>query len=462
MNISKPLKNFVLRTSSFVLITLLTSAAFAAEVSSVIVRQQWPWSTDIKVEYALSGVDASHPVNISVRAFNGDTELDSAALASAITGRLNLITSPVGSFMIDPVAAFGTSEVALGNFRVRLLLSDAMEDVLYKIVDLDPPYTITNVKRKDFYNGTYQDFVTSYSDIYSTFTTSLPDVLIWRGVTNDIYKTDKMVFRRIPAAGKSFNFQNNTNKVVTFTKDFYIGVFEVTQSQQAKFYSRESWETNALYAAKRPATRHAITTLRGSGTWPDNKTHTDCQNYDCLAGNMQKATGLRVDLPTEAMWEYACRAGTTTTLYTGTTHPVNTANRWMSLLLYRGRWCNRADNNYGNDAATRNSNLSDCTAAVGTYLPNAFGLYDMLGNALELCLDRWSDSPSGGTDPVGTTSTADASKNYCVGRGGSANTGFGGVQVSARAKKLRAGDNSYVDNGGRLCIWLGDNDDGEL
>ena len=132
---------------------LLTPAALFADpqVERVIVRQQWPWSSDVKVEYALSGVDASHPVNISVRAFNGDTELDSAALASAITGRLNLITSPVGSFMIDPVAAFGTSEVALGNFRVRLLLSDAMEDVLYKIVDLDPPYTITNVKRKDFY-----------------------------------------------------------------------------------------------------------------------------------------------------------------------------------------------------------------------------------------------------------------------------------------------------------------------
>jgi len=440
---------------------LLTPAALFADpqVERVIVRQQWPWSTDVKVEYALSGVDASHPVNISVRAFNGDTELDSAALASAITGRLNLITSPVGSFMIDPVAAFGTSEVALGNFRVRLLLSDAMEDVLYKIVDLDPPYTITNVKRKDFYNGTYQDFVTSYSDIYSTFTTSLPDVLIWRGVTNDVYKTDKMVFRRIPAAGKSFNFQSNTNKVVTFTKDFYIGVFEVTQSQQAKFYTRTSWETNALYTAKRPATRLSIETLRGSGTWPDNKTHTDCQNYTCLAGNMQKATGLRIDLPTEAMWEYACRAGTTTVLYGGTSDSTTSS---LHAKLCRARYRNRPDVNYGNNASTRNSDLSDCTAAVGTYLPNAFGLYDMLGNALELCLDRWSDSPPGGIDPVGTTSTAATEKNYCVGRGGSANTAYGSVTDSARTKKMRGFTDTYVDNGGRLCIWIGDNDDGEL
>ena len=53
----------------------LSAALSAATVESVIVRQMWPWSTDIKVEYQLSGVDASHPVDISVRAFNGGTEI---------------------------------------------------------------------------------------------------------------------------------------------------------------------------------------------------------------------------------------------------------------------------------------------------------------------------------------------------------------------------------------------------
>ena len=445
----------------------------AATINQVIVRQQWPWSTDVKVEYSLTGVDAAHPVDIAVTAYNGDTPLDSSRLRSSIKGDLYGITEEFGEFYIDPIAAFGSERIAMTKFKVKLAVSDSaanLNDVLYKILDLTSPYKVTDVTRKDLRNGKYGKCVTSFADIDPEFSTSLTDVLIWVDVTNDVYKTDKMVFRRIPAAGQSFMFMTNNVYVnggagveVSFTKDFYIGVFEVTQSQQAKFYTRTSWETNALYTAKRPATRLSIETLRGSwASWPNNQTHTDCQNYDCLAGNMQKATGLRIDLPTEAMWEYACRAGTTTTLYGGTDNPVNTANRWFSLLLYRGRWCNRADNNYGNDAATRNSNLSDCTAAVGTYLPNAFGLYDMLGNALELCLDRWSDSPSGGTDPVGTTSTADASKNYCVGRGGSANTGFGSVNDGARTQKMRSFSDSYVDNGGRLCIWIGDNDDGEL
>ena len=458
-----------LSTLNSKLITAATAAfaafaAVAADISDVIVRQQWPWSTDIKVEFKLTNVTT--PVTVNVEASEGNTPLDSTNLRNAITGDLwGLTEGGVYSFMIDPKVAFGEERAAIPNFKVRLSLTDApanADEILYKIVDLDPPYAVTTVRRRDFYNGKYSDYVTSFSDIYSTFQTSLEDVLIWRGVTNDVYKTNKMVFRRIPAAGKSFNFQNSADKVVTFTKDFYIGVFEVTQSQQAKFYSRTSWETNALYAAKRPATRLSIETLRGSGTWPDIQTHTDCQDYDCLAGNMQKATGLRVDLPTEAMWEYACRAGTTTTLYGGTDNPVNSANLWFSKLLYRGRYVNRADKAYDNDASTRNSNLSDCTAAVGTYLPNAFGLYDMLGNALELCLDRWSNSPSGGTDPVGTTSTDSTAKNYCVGRGGSANTTFGGVNVGTRVQKMRSFSDSYVDNGGRLCIWIGDNDDGEL
>ena len=68
------------------LLPVALSAETAAEPSAtpaverVIVRQQWPWSTDVKVEYSLSGVDAANPVDIKVRAFNGAEELPSANL----------------------------------------------------------------------------------------------------------------------------------------------------------------------------------------------------------------------------------------------------------------------------------------------------------------------------------------------------------------------------------------------
>ena len=62
------------------------AAMFAqgASISDVIVRQQWPWSTDIKVEYKLSGVTA--PVDVTLEAFNGGRLLDSSNFSKAIRG----------------------------------------------------------------------------------------------------------------------------------------------------------------------------------------------------------------------------------------------------------------------------------------------------------------------------------------------------------------------------------------
>ena len=453
---------------------LLTPAALFADpsVERVIVRQQWPWSTDVKVEYSLSGVGAAHPVDISVRAFNDGVELPSANLDAAITGDRYGITDAVGSLTIDPVKAFGTEQVALGSFTVQLSLSASsanMDDILYKIVDLVPDannnYAVTDVRRKDFYNGKYQDYVTSFSDIDSSFSTSLDpaDVLIWRGVTNDIYKTDKMVFRRIPAQGQSYmmltnntNFNSGKGYEVSFSKDFYISVFELTQSQMAKFYTRTCYETNALYKAKRPATWLQLKYhLRGdaNNSWPGNQTHTDMQSGTAnIIGNMQKKLKLRIDLPTEAMWEYACRAGTDTALYTGNSSHTAAWNSQMQKKLVRSRGHNRPDS----DTASRNSDLTDATAEVGTYLPNAFGLYDMLGNAGEWCLD-FSGTPTGGVDPVGPSSGSQR-----IVRGGDWHETAGNCCCHWRGQRYGHYD-TYYWLGARLCIWLSDeNDDGVL
>ena len=118
----------------------------------------------------------------------------------------------------------------------------------------------------------------------------------------------------------------------------------------------------------------------------------DCQEYITklnahLAGIPGAPAGFKFSLPTEAQWEYACRAGTTTAYCLGNTLNQNQAN-------------------FGRDQTTE----------VGKYPANAWGLRDMHGNVWEWCLDRYGDYPSVVvTDPVGALEEGSAR----VFRGGS-------------------------------------------
>ena len=216
----------------------------AAVIEQVIVRQQWPWSTDVKVEYKIKDVDS--PVDIFVRAYNNGVELPSENLNAAMTGDRYGITEPgVGTIIIDPVKAFGTSKVALANFKVKLSVSESaanINEVLYKIYDLEKG-ECTDVTRADLLDGKYGTIETNYT-AFTGFETPVDDVLIWTGVTNDIkYATTHLVMRKIPAKGQTFKMGSpdtetgratdggETQHNVTMTNDYYMGVFELTQRQ---------------------------------------------------------------------------------------------------------------------------------------------------------------------------------------------------------------------------------------
>jgi formylglycine-generating enzyme required for sulfatase activity len=148
---------------------------------------------------------------------------------------------------------------------------------------------------------------------------------------------------------------------VTLTQPFYLGKYEVTQAQWEKVMGANP---SHFKGAKLPV---------------DNVSWDDCQLF--LAA-LRKKVGKKFALPTEAQWEYACRAGTTTEFSSGHDEALVSDYAWHS----------------------GNSNLT--THPVGEKKPNPWGLYDMHGNVYEWCADWYAEAYPGGdaVDPVGPTS----------------------------------------------------------
>ena len=183
-----------------------------------------------------------------------------------------------------------------------------------------------------------------------------------------------------------------TQHVVTLTKSFYLGKYLVTQGNYLSLMN-----TNPSYYT--PANGFAADTNRPV----EQVSWSDATNYCARLTQQERAAGRILTnwlyrLPTEAEWEYACRAGTTTPFYTGTNLLFGMANFNVQYEYVGGIGLT---NSSGGTMLNRPS-------AVGGYAPNARGLHDMAGNVWEWCAD-WSGSYSTNsvTDPPGpATGTA--------------------------------------------------------
>jgi formylglycine-generating enzyme required for sulfatase activity len=253
-------------------------------------------------------------------------------------------------------------------------------------------------------------------------------------ISSKVWRTSKILLRRIHAKGETFLLgstadERNTAETVateragsartlntsetmhrvTFSDDFYIGVFEFTLGQYKALYGSYSGLTsramNFPESEIYPLTQQSYNAVRGSF---DNNVRWPQTGRGTVGGHMAKlreATGdIGFDLPTEWQWEVACKAGVQGILYSG--------EEYSDEALHRLAWVS------SNSSTNINGTTQRELHPVGGLQPNAWGLYDMIGNATECMVNVWvaiqKDGPY--VDPVGPEAAADSTHTRRGGR----------------------------------------------
>lgn len=368
----------IMRMIAVCFVALMISQCIAAKpMISNVVFEQDSGSCLVRISYSLSGSDAivtadilTNGVSIGAKNFRN------------VWGDVNRVISvseaDVREIYWSPGTDWPGYLVDDGSLSVKLSVHPLFNPPQYMAICLGDPNA-----PKFFY---------SCED-------ALPE-----GITASRWKTDWVLMRKIEAAGVKWRMgspgyeqMRDTREkahLVTLSEDYYIAVYPMTQRQHFIAYKTLNVQAQSSGTAKsqpsifqgrvnsdmRPVENVQWHTLRGDGgvssdgaaisdkpySWPA-KGHAVNPNY--MIGKLRAKYNVEFDLPTEAQWEYACRAGSGNDVYDWNAGIDNLA--WTS----------------NNSAVVENGVEIRQTHPVGLKKPNTFGLYDMLGNVQEWTLD---------------------------------------------------------------------------
>jgi formylglycine-generating enzyme required for sulfatase activity len=190
------------------------------------------------------------------------------------------------------------------------------------------------------------------------------------GITLEMVAIPGGTFLMGSPPNEKYSFDDEYPQHQVTVPPFFMGKYPITQAQWKEVASRtdlkvkQDLDLNPAHFKDRPDSDRRPVELVN---W-----------YDAVefCARLSKLTGREYRLPSEAEWEYACRAGTTTPFYFGETITRELANY-------------NASNTYADEP---NGEYRNETTPVGQFPPNAFGLYDMHGNVWEWCMDDWHDN----------------------------------------------------------------------
>ena len=361
---------------------LLCGTAFAATPKAENVTISGVGSREVTITYTLTAAPVVVTLDIETNTASGAWVSIGGEHIQRVSGDVNRQVSGKETYKISwlPDRDWPGNLVESGRARAVVTAWPLDNTPDYLVVNL---LTTTNLPTARYY----------------TSTNFLPGGLL----SNPAYRTSSIVMRKILAKDVTWTMGsvNEVNRnsdrekphTVALTNNYYIGVFEMTQRQWALVFGayNDNNFTNELVHAMRPAEMVCFNQIRNSNglsaregyEWPD------APFSDSMLGTLRQKTGIDFDLPSDAEWEFACRAGNGEGLWNdGSTYSNHVSDVHLNRLA-------RNASNVG--SPSRNSDASVGTALCGSYAPNSWGLYDMHGNVGEWCLD-WDRADLTGTD----------------------------------------------------------------
>ena len=274
------------------------------------------------------------------------------------------------------------------------------------------------------------------------------------------YKLDRIAFKKVKVgdflttdAGAPYTFKMGEGTVATgskwhpvrLTKDYFLGIFEVTQRQyedvtganpsawKAKETALESIQAEITDYTMHPVGQVYYDLLAAEGTGIFPRLTARAQKGGVAVGS--------IGAPTEAQWEYACRAGCENKYHWG----ADTETAEGELVEDRYGWNNLNGN--------PNAGTGRTTHGVGELLPNAWGFYDMTGNIYEYCSDFHGNYASTSSSVPEENPTGAASGANRVIRGGASS--FQRIEMASGYRRAQSTSSAGSGYGGFWAPMMG-------